>query len=545
MNTRTDGKTPLRAVLWVSVSTAPQAADDKLSLPTQEQAARELCDRKGWQPVDVLVVDGHSRRYIDIRECARDMEAKGITAFTRLMEHWKARDFDVLIVRDASRFARTQALHAYVVESTIDAGATLYSLQDGPIDETNYRMWTAMAGYAAASEMDRLRKLQKEAYRRAAARGLPLHRMPDTHRKVRDERGRAIGVEVVPAQREFYTRAGELLLEGVSWSQLGEALYTRFGAVNPRTGRPMLPAGIYRRLYSGPFWGHVVSGTSARKMLDHRDLWMIDPAYRDEAPDGVTVHYDVLPPVLDGDFAARVKAELIRRMSSGRRKHKPVHVYRYSGLLLCGACGRRMIASYDHYTPRTPRARPLVRYKCSGAKRPGGPCRVGIMVRESVIDDWLDTLLRRLMRVSDPETFSGLGESNAETAQRQLEHVERTVSDLDARMRRTALRLSETDDPVIIASITHVLQELSEQRTAADKARAQLLASVPSEEQQQAVRTAFDDVRTLGLTAFWAQPALRINQLLHRLLGPRRGIVVRDGNPAGIGRAAYRPKRLR
>jgi hypothetical protein len=78
-----------------------------------------------------MLVPGHSRRYIDFHVLASDAAQGGIDAFYRLRQHWEARDFDVLIVRDGERFACTQALHAYVVERTITVGARIYSLQDG------------------------------------------------------------------------------------------------------------------------------------------------------------------------------------------------------------------------------------------------------------------------------------------------------------------------------------------------------------------------------------------------------------------------------
>ena len=102
----------MRAILWLAVSTVAQADDEKNSIPSQERQAREYITRENWTIVDVLKVPGHSRRYVDIHECNRDMKERGIFAFDRLLQHWRDQDFDVLVVRDGSRFARTQALHA-------------------------------------------------------------------------------------------------------------------------------------------------------------------------------------------------------------------------------------------------------------------------------------------------------------------------------------------------------------------------------------------------------------------------------------------------
>jgi DNA invertase Pin-like site-specific DNA recombinase len=149
---------PLRAAIWCAVSTHAQHEPEKVSLPEQEEQSRLHAQKNGWQVVDLMKVPGHSRRYIDFHELAADAAEEGIDAFYRLKAHWEAKDFDVLIIRDGDRFARTQALHAYITEQIIKCGATIFSLADGLIDERNYRMWIAMSGFKAAGEIDRLVK---------------------------------------------------------------------------------------------------------------------------------------------------------------------------------------------------------------------------------------------------------------------------------------------------------------------------------------------------------------------------------------------------
>lgn len=187
-----------------------------------------------------------------------------------------------------------------------------------------------------------------------------------------------------------------------------------------------------------------------------------------------------------------------------------------------------------------------VRYACENTRlRNTDRCPSPQYVNEDTLTEYVDALLRRLLSASDPAILTAAGDAAAETAARQLEHVERTIADLDARMRRTVLRLSETDDPTIAAPFNDVLQDLSTQRKAAEKARDTLLAAIPSEDQQRGIRQSIDELRTLGIDAFWQQPPMRINQLLYRLFGPRRAVIVRDGQPVGIGRAPQRAARPR
>ncbi|HVO42833.1 MAG TPA: recombinase family protein [Aggregatilineales bacterium] len=131
-----------RAFIWAAVSITAQTEEaDKDSRPLQIAKGEALAAHMGWEMVTRLEMPGHSRRYLRFDELANDTRAQGIDAFDRLQDLIVHHSFDVLICRDADRFARTQALHAYIVESIIDAGRALYSLADGMITASNYRVF--------------------------------------------------------------------------------------------------------------------------------------------------------------------------------------------------------------------------------------------------------------------------------------------------------------------------------------------------------------------------------------------------------------------
>jgi hypothetical protein len=218
-----------RAVIWCAVSSNPQAIEEKDSLPTQEAQGRALCEQNSWRIVDTLIVPGFSRDYIDIHECAYDMAQEGITAFDSLLELWKRRAFDVLIVRDGERFARTQSLHAYVTEKTISIGARIYSFFDGWIDKKNFRMFAAMGGYKAASDIDRLKEYHKIGMDRNARDGLPTSwKAIMSHNIIHDAKGKRIGLEVDESKRRLWDDLGTLLLEHKSWSEIDRLLYEQW-----------------------------------------------------------------------------------------------------------------------------------------------------------------------------------------------------------------------------------------------------------------------------------------------------------------------------
>jgi hypothetical protein len=77
----TDEK-PLRALVWA----ATRLRRIKYSLPDQVRRGEALAAREGWQLWAVLQVPGHSRRYLDFHELARDARAHGIDVFDELLD---------------------------------------------------------------------------------------------------------------------------------------------------------------------------------------------------------------------------------------------------------------------------------------------------------------------------------------------------------------------------------------------------------------------------------------------------------------------------
>lgn len=332
-----------RAISWAAVSSAVQADDDRESIPTQiaenEEAARKL----GLTLVETLEVRGHSRRYLDFHEMAEDARINGIDAFDRLLAHIRARDFDVLLCRDGDRFARTQALHAYIVESVIEAGARIYSKADGWIDRTNYRMFIAMGGYRSAGDIDKLVSRRDMGMRGRIKRGLPAGKLLDCYLPVRDERtGELIGIVPDPAQRQLFLDISELFLDGVPYPDLGGRLYADYRQTG-KDGKPMWGHTIYRLFYSPLFWGHSAYNHRVSRSYGKTSRWAYDDA--EPVPDGVLIVRNTHPPIYPGELGERIKAEL-RRREDMVGKRRPRGQFAMTGLIRCGECGHRMTVRY-------------------------------------------------------------------------------------------------------------------------------------------------------------------------------------------------------
>lgn len=331
--------TSQRAISWAAVSSTIQADDDRESIPTQIAENEAAAQKLGLTLADTLVVPGHSRRYLDFHELAEDARAKGIDAFDKLLSHIKAKDFDVLVCRDGDRFARSQALHAYIVESVIEAGARIYSLADGWIDKTNYRMFIAMGGYRSAGDIDKLVARRDMGMRGRIKRGLPSNRLIDCYLPVRDERtGEMLGIVPDPAMTQLFSDIADLFLQGLPYADLGVKLHNEYHHTT-KSGRPMWGRAIARYFYSPTFWGHSAYRHRVNRSMGKAGRWVYDDTV--PVPEGVLLVRHTHQPIYPGELGERIKAELRRREDMvGRRA--PQGPFPLTGLIWCGECGRRM-----------------------------------------------------------------------------------------------------------------------------------------------------------------------------------------------------------
>ena len=516
-----------RALIWAAVSTAVQAEDDKYSLPIQEADALALAAHNGWRVVDTLRVPGHSRFYVDIHECAADMLAEGIDAFDRLIKHWRARDFDVLIVRDGNRFARTQSLHAYVTEMTIRKGAVLWSLSDGLVDESNYRMWIAMNGYKASSEVDTLVKRRREAQPGKAKRGLFVHgNIPISHRVIRDPKnGAALKVVVDETKRRLFDDAARLILEGVGWHDIEKELFERFGHAN-RPGEPHSPIRIYSLITNPTFWGHIATGHRHRHKVNGKGFaqlgdWIFEPGH--PIPEGVSIEYNVLDPVYTGELAEQIKAEVRRRRSilgstSPRRTHP------FGSIFVCLECGYYMTTygTFQRHKKRVPGYLKCTSHWQQSNVRPD--CSQRKTLKYENARAYLDKRLREMVASLSPDTFWGVSHT---TPVGHTDALRGEIVGTEDRIRRLIRKQAAADDlhDLYEEEINRERETLKRLRAALDEQERQFTAGARSRADRQ---WAYDEIARLTVDVFWEQDGRYINQVLLRLMGDKR-LAVRDG----------------
>lgn len=520
----------MRALIWCAVSTKVQADQDRLSLPEQERLARDHAARHNWTVVDVLLVPGHSRDYIDIHQCAADMLRQGIDAYSELLAHLAARDFDVLITRDGDRFARTQSLHAYVTESIISINARIYSLQDGWIDDKNYRMWTAMSGYKSASEMDRLINGAKAVRRVRAQSGILNNSIPLlSHLPLYDHHHNRVGTIINESARDLFRVVATLIVEGIAWDNMGLELAARLGVLNPRTNRPYTGSAIRKIIYNPGFWGH-----SGQFYANKYGPWAYDPTI--PPPAGVTIHYNTHTPFWAADWstvhngqtitladifaALRYREELVL----GRRRSHNIQAF--SGLLICQHCrhpyrARRPYAGQPH-KPQ------LVYWGCSYEKydpatgRKIRTCPNTRFLRDEAVREYLQLLLVEIITSQDLAQFFG-ERTNTDQAALREESValDKSIIHLTARLNKLILDRADAP-PAADDHYRDLIQSTTIQLDALRHNLATVQARLSVQTIQPDQKQAAMDLAARTLDQFWSQDSTTINKALHRLFGDYR-----------------------
>ncbi len=521
----------LRAVIWCAVSTKEQTADDKHSLPEQEADAKALCDREGWRIVDVLIVPGHSRRYVDFHELAAHARREGIPAFDKMWDYWQGCAFDVLIVRDGDRFARTQALHALFVEMTIDSGARVYSLADGFVDANNYRMWISMNGYHSASHVDGLVKARAKGMRARMDRGLNGgSTIPMCYRVARDERGKATRLEFRPEYRRLMDDAAQLLLDGVGWKAFSLELYRRYGHVNSKTGKPYHDNTFYRLFHNPLAWG-----VTAMRFAGNYGLWAFDD--KAPLPEGVILNRKpepAIPPVWEGETAELVKAELHRRAALIHGRATANSEYALTGLLMCATCQRRMASDSKKMWKSEER---YLYWRCSSHTyrhyRLGAVCDNRKLIRDDTAQEQIAAFLSRYLAQNAPDLTPFLqGESESYRQQTRAEQLRGEIAALRLQIDRLITSQSQAPNN-IYEQYTRQIEQASGKLALleGDLQRTEAVLEPPIVTMGREM--AYTDLSQRGLQAFWGQAPREINQAMHRIMGKHR-FAVQDGEIIGI-----------
>ncbi len=518
-----------RAVLFIRVSSEEQAKSDKDSLAEQERVLRAAADKFQWTVVDAIIIPGISASFYSYEQFVAEAERNRVTAPARMFDHWRRRDFDVLMVYVPSRLGRKQSIFGQMIEQTIDAGAVLWIPDSGLITPENYTFMSAMGGFAATTEVANLTKYRLMGNKARVRRGLMANDIPDTHKLIRDEKGKGLHLELVPEWVEIMHRAAELLLSGKATSgNLEYRLHERYGI--GASGKPYPRYYVMKRFfnpltYGNTYTGHIVRATEP-------SLWFAEPGHN-PPPDLKEIHYGTTAAVFTGDLRARVLdylADFIENRAGMGNKAQSWH----AGLVVCAECGYSMnIRTVNNRPPH------VYRYlACSTVTRvrdnvpDGRECSNRTYFREDALQEYVTALLRRMIADQSLTLVTQELDTNVNTAA-LLAAANKRIDELSAKLKALLV-----DRAVASGSIRALYDEqYAELAAELDDAETQrnqyVIHQRPPDTRQQ--EAALSLITRLTLETFWQQEPGVIRQTLRELLGGLR-FAIEGGRVIGLTR---------
>ena len=405
----------MKAAIYARVSTAKQAAEDKVSMEDQEARCRAVCDARGWVIVGVY----------DEGDASAGTAQRG--EFQRLISDAKAGKFDVIVCREVSRLSRVaQARHA-VEELMVQWGIAVCNARSGMLYSESEGLgagviWTLEARLAEAELAEKSFRTTLGKNGKAALGRYPSGRPPYGYRWTGGENST---LAIDEAKAVVVRRIFETVAAGKQCPEIADELTslkvpTPAGAA--RWGASFVHSAIKNRAYVGQ---HEYGVIHFRKLNSERDRQAWAQAYFDrtgrhpkripsriaeERPKGDANRYRVtLPAIVDEALFTKANRRLARTKKN-QRQAAPKRRMLLQGVLRCEPCGRHMKIQW---AMKANADRAYFFYRCGMATKDSSrfPCRTsdkGKGLTAYVSADAIEEAVWRLIdgMLSDPDNLA-------------------------------------------------------------------------------------------------------------------------------------------
>jgi len=272
----------VRCVIFAAVSSAPQADEDKASIPTQITNARALIKRRGWQEThEPLVVSGQSRSIDFLHEAIAEIQP--VADLVDLAQHHQ---IDLVIVRDYDRLARTRMLLTQLSGYLMRCKVQIYAL-DKPVEPTpvaqlgslrsnfsSAAIVEAIAGISAQEEIQRIVKRRYFGVNKGMEQGRWLHsKTPYGYTRRKQTPGGEVMLdvpEIVPEEARILKRIERMYLrEGLGFNDIADHLNAE--KIPSATGSHWRGSTISWMLRNPFYCGYIVWGkTRTQRVYDEQ-----------------------------------------------------------------------------------------------------------------------------------------------------------------------------------------------------------------------------------------------------------------------------------
>ncbi len=214
---------------------------------------------------------------------------------------------------------------------------------------------------------------------------------------------------------------------------------------------------------------------------------------------------------------------------------RTAYTHRLSGLAICAECGSFMATRVDgNY-------RGLC---CPASKgRPTLPkCNHRRTVSERKIIARINEFLVQMLEEQTTEIFNGNSSSNVPDIQARIVLLTDEIADLEDKVRlliRKQMMAGKDIQDIYEEELEKLNQQLGNMKEARIRLKGESLAVSTSTSNQQAT---LEELAELTLERFWHQESREINQMLHRVMGNRR-LVILNGEVIGVAKVNRNQRR--
>lgn len=331
----------MRFAIFAAVSSKPQAAKDKISLPDQIALCRKDGLSRGWhETAGPFVVPGITRtRWVNLRDAETN-----IPALKQMLDSAQRHEFDVLILYHNNRLRELldpvdKTLAAYGVQMTSHTSWTEPQPPDeyDPLTDAG-RNVRFVEGYTSSAEINELRRRHRKGMKGRTELGYPPSNIRYGYRKPpgAERDSKAIPIPN-PITAPVVIRIKDLFLKGSSLWQIADTLTA--DQVPTPSGNTRWTDVIVRTILKSRFYGGEITYGKSHRTTDPRNgtlkiIW--------NPPSKYITAKGLHTPLWDAATQKRIDAEWERRTTnySGKRTQ------RLSNLLYCGVCGARCYVAY-------------------------------------------------------------------------------------------------------------------------------------------------------------------------------------------------------
>ena len=461
---------PIKAAIYIRVSTEDQAKPDKVSLETQREKAEAYCHLQGWEVAGIYEDAGVSGARSDRPSLAAMLQDAREGKFQRVV-FWKL-----------DRLGRKLRDLLNISYDLDEIGVGIVSVQDQFDTGTpSGRLYFSVLGAVAEFERELIRERVAMGQRGAARKGqyntgwapFGYDFDPETKRLVINE------AEAGVVRRIFRMFIQEGLSQRAIADRLNaEGVPTKTKQTRSRDGikkgwiKPHIERILKLPIYRGEaYYGKTVKAGNGNKVRQPKEEW---------------IPIDCPRIVSEGEWkAGRTRAR--RNQRDSQRPRDKVSTFILSRLIRCQPCGYPMYG-YTLHQRRYRKSYTWRYYYCSGQHRYGHKCRQPERVNADKIEG---PVLEAIMRAfSDPRNVLEACQAHAQHLQAEQSQQEGRVASLRRKIENAASKRMALIDLCTSGTISEadLKRKLAEVAEGVAQAEADLEKLEEAAQQQQAVK---------------------------------------------------------